>query len=67
MGDPTILELVKQTASHAAEIAELARRIGVLEERVWVMTLLVISTLMSSLASVFFSRKAANGKKGAAG
>lgn len=63
MGDSTILELVRQTASHGAEITELSRRIGILEGHAWWMLALLVTTLSTSLAGLVFSRKAANGRK----
>lgn len=63
MGDPNVLELVRQVSAHTAEIGELSRRIGVLEGQVWWMIVLLVSTLTTSLASLMFSKRAANGKK----
>lgn len=66
MGDATIMELVRQGAAQGAEIVEMGRRIGVLEGQVWWAITLLVMTLTTSFASLFFSRKAANGKKATA-
>lgn len=66
VGDANVLDLVREVSAHTAEITEMSRRIGVLEGQVWWMIALLMSTLITSLASVVFSRRAANGKKATA-